>query len=309
VGANLTQPCTSQWPGYDLSVSLKIPWVNAARYPWPRALVGLENQYCFISAPSDAEKFSVGKALPCSIDRGQHDSSDYDCGSPVGTVGEGAQVNFQLGVAWRRYTGSDPGFGLTPPFVSAINLNDRANNGGNQFIPVSPGQCVQHTYQTSSYGLPETFPPWNTACQDRTCSYADRTLSVQYSGQACDNVTCSGCVSAYSAAIQTWWWPEWTFKYDQYVCVHHTTECVPDLIGHRTCNGQVDMKEHRVCDKWGWKSVTDPWNVYDVREQGLPLPYLGSARTAYAGMNENKVIQTGFNYPPSVPVIEIQPVK
>ena len=116
--------------------------------------------------------------IRCSIDRGQHDSSDYDCGSPVGTVGEGAQVNFQLGVAWRRYTGSDPGFGLTPPFVSAINLNDRANTGGSQFIPVSPGQCVQHTYQTSSYGLPETFPPWNTACQDRTCSYALRHIST-----------------------------------------------------------------------------------------------------------------------------------
>ena len=58
----------------------------------------------------------------------------------TGEVGEGAQVNYQLGVAWRRYVGSDPGFGTVPPFRSALKLDERKWNGGPQLIMLDPGQ-------------------------------------------------------------------------------------------------------------------------------------------------------------------------
>lgn len=219
-----------------------------------------------------------------------------------------ARVNYQLGVAWRRYTGSDPGFGTQPPFISALALEERSWNGGNQLVPLVPGQCIQHTYETSSYGLRETFPPWNPECQDRVCDYIGRTLSVQYTCEACKACTCAGCVPAYSAIIQTWWWPEWTFKYDEYQCSHKHHECAPSRRPTDTCDGVAGQKEVWVCDQWKWVNVTEPWTPYDVRRQGLPLPYIGSGKTNFAGMDPDRNVQTPFQYPPSVPVIEVQPV-
>jgi hypothetical protein len=68
------------------------------------------------------------------------------------------------------------------------------------------------------------------------------------------------------------------------------------------------MKEHKVCDRWHWVSITEPWNRYDVRRQGLPSPYVGSGKTNMAGMDPSGTVHTPFVYPPSVPVIEVQPV-
>ena len=303
----IAQPCSNQWPGWDLSVSVKIPPVNVARNPWPRSLVGLETKFCFESAPNSEEKFSAGKAKPCNAS-GESDENTWQCDGETGQVSEGDRVNYQLGVAWRRFTGADPGFGTQPPFQSALNLKDRESNGGSKLIPLLPGQCTSHTYETSSYGLPQIGETWNPRCQDQDCAYAERTQAVTRSCQACDACTCEGCTEAYQAFIQTWWWPEWTFAYDEYVCVHKETECVPDPVGHRTCNGQPDMKEHKTCDRWGWKHVVDPWTLYDVRKAGNPLPYVGSGRTAAAGMTPEQQVMTPFSYSPAVPVIEIQPV-
>jgi hypothetical protein len=294
-GGGLAQPCARQWPGYDLSVAVQIPPVQAARNPWPRALVGLPNDFKFVSAPDGVEKFSAVKALPCNVDRRDHEDSSFNCGNPNGDVGEGAQVNYQLGVAWRRYAGSDPGFGTQPPFISALVLEDRSWNNGNRLIQILPGQTIQHTYQTSSYGLSHDFPAWNPACQNRACSYAERTLPDQ-------------SVPAYSAVIQTWWWPEWTFRYDEYQCGHKVKVCVASVKSTDTCDGVAFQKEVRECDRWHWVNMTDPWMLYDARQQGLPLPYVGSNRTNFAGMNPGGVVQTPFDYPASVPVIEIQPV-
>lgn len=305
-GTSLTQPCARRWPGWDLSVSVKIPPVDMARNPWPRSLVGLPTQFCFESAPNSEQRFSANKALPCNAS-GQSDQSTWSCGGATGDVGEGGRVNYQLGVAWRRFTGSDPGYGTTPPFVSALQLDDRATNGGSQLIPLGVGQCASHTYETSSYGLPQTGETWNPRCQDQACSYTERTVPVQRTCQACDSCTCAGCTEAYNALIQTWWWPEWTWSYDEYVCVHKETECVPDPVGHRTCNGQPDMKEHKTCDRWGWQHKVEPWTLYDVRKQGFPLPFVGSGRTATAGMTPERQVMTPFQYSPDVPVIEVQP--
>ena len=302
----ITQPCASQWPGYDLSVSVRIPPVDMARNPWPRSLVGLETQLCFSSAPNDKEQFSATKAVPCNAG-GESDQSTWQCGGSTGEVGEGAQVNYQLGVAWRRYVGSDPGFGTVPPFRSALTLDDRDWNGGSKLILLDPGQCTSHTYETSSYGLDETGEAWNPECQDRECAYTERTLPVSRSCEACAACTCAGCAPAYDAFIQTWWWPEWTFRYDKYVCVHKKHDCEA---GRPTdiCDGVPGQKNIQVCDRWGWRNVTEPWNLYDVRRQGRPLPYIGSGLTNAAGMSPDRQIMTPFQYSPSVPVIEVQPV-
>lgn len=68
------------------------------------------------------------------------------------------------------------------------------------------------------------------------------------------------------------------------------------------------QKEVWVCDQWKWVNVTEPWTPYDVRRQGLPLPYVGSGKTNMAGMDPSGNVRTPFQYPPSVPVIEVQPV-
>jgi hypothetical protein len=90
--------------------------------------------------------------VPCNAG-GESDQSTWQCGGSTGEVGEGAQVNYQLGVAWRRYVGSDPGFGTVPPFRSALTLDDRDWNGGSKLILLDPGQCTSHIYETSSFGL------------------------------------------------------------------------------------------------------------------------------------------------------------
>ena len=306
-GSGLAQPCASQWPGWDLSVSVSIPAVNLARNPWPRSLVGLPTQFCFASAPDSVEKFSAAKACP-AMPAANRLTRPGSAAAQTGDVGEGGRVNYQLGVAWRRFTGSDPGYGTTPPFRSALNLDDRSWNGGSQVIPLDPGQCTAHTYETSSYGLPTTGEVWNPVCQDQTCAYPDRTLAVNRSCPACEACTCPNCSPAYSAFIQTWWWPEWTFKYDEYVCVHKTDDCEAGRPTD-TCNGVAGQKHVRTCDRWGWRPVTEPWTKYDARRQGLPLPYLGSSRTNAAGMTPEQQVMTLFQYSPSVPVIEVQPVK
>ena len=76
-----------------------------------------------------------------------------------------------------------------------------------------------------------------------------------------------------------------------------------------SCNGLAGQKHVRTCDRWGWRPVTEPWTKYDARRQGLPLPYLGSNRTNAAGMTPEQQVMTLFQYSPSVPVIEVQPVK
>ena len=305
----ITQPCTGQWPGYNLSVSVRIPPVNMARNPWPRSLVGLATQMCFISAPTDEEQFSAPKAVPCGSASGESDEPTWHCGGTTGDVGEGAQVNYQLGVAWRRFTGGDPGYGTVPPFRSALELEDRDWNGGSKLIMLDPGQCTSHTYETASYGLDTTGEVWNPACQDRECSYTERTLPVNRSCEACEACTCADCYPAYDAFIQTWWWPEWTWRYDQYVCVQEESHCEVDPTGQHSCGGQAGMRTVRECVRWGWRNVIEPWRLYDVRRQGLPLPYLGSSLTNAAGMTPEHQVMTPFQYSPSVPVIEIQPVK
>ncbi|CAG0927212.1 hypothetical protein PLCT1_00290 [Planctomycetaceae bacterium] len=313
-GSQINQSCTTQWPGWDLSVSVKIPPVNMARNPWTRSLVALDTKFCFVSALDSEEKFSESKAKPCNAS-GESDEGTWQCGGETGEVSEGDRVNYQLGVAWRRFTGTDPGFGTQPPFQSALNLEDREWNGGSQIMPLLPGQCTSHTYQTSSYGLPEIGETWNTECQERECDYVERAAEVNRGCEACDYCWCEGCTEAYQAFIQTWWWPEWTFSYDEYVCVHQEPDdCFQDAApGGRGCThgphaGEAGWKETVSCDRWGWQHTVEPWRLYDVRKQGLPLPFIGSGRTAAAGMTPEHQVMTPFQYSPAVPVIEIQPV-
>ncbi len=56
--------------------------------------------------------------------------------------------DWQLGAVWRRFTGSDPGFGILPPFQAAVYLKDRASNGGSKLVPITPGKCASHTCET-----------------------------------------------------------------------------------------------------------------------------------------------------------------
>lgn len=64
--------------------------------------------------------------------------------------------------------------------------------------------------------------------------------------------------------MQTWWWPEWTFAYDEYVCVHKENDCAVSSKPTDTCDGVSGMKSVKTCDQWGWKHTVEPWNLYDV---------------------------------------------
>ncbi len=325
-GAIVSQPCPhgpQGWPGWDLSVSIKIPPVNAARNPWPRSIVGGETTLCFVEAPGGTERYSDGSARPCGVDRGEHEEASYACGGTTGTVGEGARVNFKIGVAWRRFTGANPGFAgaALPGFPSAWVLGDRDFNGGTQIVPTSPGQCTTKVYETSSFGLPQTGPKWNPDCQERECDYVERVQQPDWACEACDNCTCNNCAPAYAAPIQTWWWPEWTWRYDEFQCVRREySECfyfdtrlgrpAPHWAG---CGSgphanEDNWFEEEVCVAWGWVDVIEPWRKYDMRRQGLSSPFWRTTRTFMAGMDENRTVRTPFIYSPSVPVIEVQPV-
>ncbi len=301
-GGNIGQPCTSQWPGYDLSVSVRIPDARVAVNPWPRSLNGLRTLITFEGVDNRVERFSNAKALPCAVDRAEHDG-DFNCGSPVGTAGEGTQANYQLGVAWQRWTiAGGPFMGYRPPYEAAMTIEDREWNGGNVILPVMPGQQVQHTFETSSFGLDEIGPAWNPACQNRDCNYSERVLpNVHY--------------PAYHLGLSTWWWPEWTWKYDQYVCVHKEPEdCFydPNPGGHGCSHGpnahQPGWKETITCVAWQWKNFTEPWRQYDIRPLGFPHPLVPWGGAVMAGMDPDGHVQTGYNWTPAIPVIEIQPV-
>jgi hypothetical protein len=324
-GGIISQPCENGpegWPGWNLSVSVTIPPVNAARNPWPRSIVGGQTTLCLIGAPDSVERFSDNRARPCNVDRGEHESPSYDCGTSSGAVGDGDRVNFKLGVAWRRYTGANsPGFpgAAMPAYPSALLLEDRDFNGGTTVVPIGPGQCTHKTYQTSSWGLEETFPKWNPECQDRECGYTERVQKWTYTGEACDNPVCTNCTPAYDSPIQTWWWPEWTWRYDEYQCVRQEwSACFYDerqLVGGKFAGcgegphaGEADWWQARQCAAWGWRDVIEPWRKYDMRQQGMASPFWRSTRTSFAGMDENRNVRTPFIYPPSVPVIEAQPV-
>lgn len=321
---SVSQPCENgpdEWPGWDLSVSVKIPPVDAARNPWPRSLVGFETTFCFVSAPDGVEQYSANSARECRVDRSEHDSPNYECETTAGVVGAGDRVNLKLGVAWRRYTGANPGFGgaSLPAYPSVLALEDRDFNGGSTVVPIGPGQCTNKTYQTSSWGLEETFPKWKPECQERECDYVERVQNWTYTGEACDNPVCTNCASAYDSPIQTWWWPEWTWRYDEYQCARQEwSECFYDtrqLVGGKFAGcgqgphaGEADWWQERQCTAWGWRDVIEPWRKYDMRQQGLPSAFWRSTRTSFAGMDENHHVRTPFVYPPSVPVIEAQPV-
>ncbi|MCP4643226.1 MAG: hypothetical protein GY851_22455, partial [bacterium] len=191
----IRQPC-DEWEGWYLQVEARIPPAGILRNPWPRGMVSIENCLWYEGA-QDVEAFSAEKALPCeSVNYNRtYDNSVYDCGGETGQVTEDAQVNHQVGAAWRQWRmGDDPVFGYTPMHEVTWVVEDREWNGGDTMYV---GNEMCHIYQTSSWGLPADGPTWNPECQDRTCDCDERV--ADYLG-----------TESYHVKVETWWWPEYT---------------------------------------------------------------------------------------------------
>jgi len=319
-GGYIRQPCDA-WPGWFIEITNAIPASEVLMNPWPRCLVGLETRL-WAKGADDAEQFSDDRALACSgVDHGaSYDESWFNCGGEVGTVTEGAKVNYQVGAAWRRWRwGTGSILGELPPDEYQWVVEDREWNGGTRTFP---GQFLRYTFETSSYGLDGIGPVWNQECQDRDCS-CDERVQDYLGGEA------------YKVTLLTYWWPEYTFRYDEYVCTHQEwsgcfgRDAPPMGQATQSCDssecpaGSEWCGRISICDEWGWRQRTNPldycpdghrrgdWCIYDL-DLGVNTPFIGWPINVVAGADGegNRCGSWTDKYPCYVPVpcIEIQPV-
>jgi len=306
-GGVIVQPCP-RWPGWDLRVEVWIPPADVLRNPWPRSLVGLPTQFWFRGG-ADVEAFSTNVALPCTVDYGATyviaDNNLPSCPAPVGEAGEGTRVNYQLGVAWRRWKATTgPIFGFQPAQEVEWHIPDRAWNGGTRY---AAGYYVAHTFETSSWGLEANGPAWNSTCQDRDCS--------------CNERVAGWSAEAYQVGVTTWWYPQYTFRYDEMYCSRRERTpcyCFPHEPvwepSRQSCGtqpgctgwyGSVDE-----CTELKWRRITEPWATYDLTKLGyqsiIPWYLVRQAGATTSGQQCGDYGPTGGSVP--VPVIEVQPV-
>jgi len=329
------QPCQS-WPGYFIIASVRIPPSLLMVNPWPRSLNGLRTLFRVDpQTPTRVEVFSENVAKPCpGIDyNAEYSSSTFTCANGAQFT-TGGIANIRIGVAWQRWTrGAGRIFGMLPPDEFVLLIPDRPWNGGDRLIRLGAGERTTYTFETSSWGLPENGPTWNPECQDRYCSCDERVQS-------------HGGTPAYQVELWSYWWPEWTFSFDRYVCARKECRwgpcmCYPDEqyggCERRECGdrpadcpppkwwGQV---KEEVCVAWKWEKVTDAtafgwqcdeagavsgWCKYDLRKLGRqPLVTWKGVQMAGADPNGNRCgsyHSYGNGQVAPVPVIESQPVK
>ena len=309
----IDQTC-DQWE-WDLAVQVLIPPAQVLRSPWPRALVGLPTQIWYTGQPNRAKAFSTGKAFPCSVNPGAayaNLASVPACPAPIGQPTEGTRVNLQLGVAWQRWQSGAPAvYGYLPPYESLITIEDRAWNDSAAAV----GTFLQHTFETSSYDLIANGPRWNPACQDRDCTCDERVIGWD--------------MPAYQGGVQTWWYPQWTWKYDELQCSRRTwTPCFyrdspPVGVPARGCAegdhaGEDNWYQLEECAEWRWRNITGPlfgcpgaqhgaWCVYDLRDLGY-TPLLSWAVAETAGADAGGTQCGSFSPGLAIPVIEAQSI-
>jgi hypothetical protein len=300
---------------WDLAVQVLIPPAQVLRNPWPRSLVGLPTKIWYTGEPNRAEAFSAGRAYPCAVDHGAAygDLDDVPaCPPPVGAPDEGTRVNLQLGVAWQRWRQGSPAvYGYTPPYASLITVDDREWN----ISGATQGAFLEHTFETSSYGLTANGPRWNPACQERDC--------------ACDERVAAWDAPAYQGGVQTWWYPQWTWRYDELQCTRRSwddcfwRDSAPLGGGYRGCAsgdhaGEANWYQRQRCSEWRWRAQTGPlfgcsgeqqgaWCVYDLRRLGS-TPVLSWAAAQTAGADAAGSRCGSFTPGLAIPVIELQSV-
>ncbi len=230
----------------------------------------------------------------------------FDCGNDS-TATEGAKVDWQVGVAWRRWKeGDEPIFGRTPPAGIAWVFRDRDFNGGDKMLT---GKNVCYTFETSSYGLNEIGPVWNPECQERVCDCDERVQS--WLG-----------AESYHVTVETFWYPEWNIKHLEYVCSRmEWSDCfcrasAPIGQPHHTCDADCPEGEQGYevghCEEWKWVERDEGWEKYNLLSLGFANPYVAASATNVAGADaEGNMCTSDFTdawpcYIP-VPVIEIQP--
>jgi hypothetical protein len=308
----IRQPC-DDWPGWQVEAVARIPSMPVLRNPWPRGIVGEPNCFWYPGGVDGNENWS-DTAIPCQgVDYGAtYDEDTYDCGGDTGQVGQGAKVNYQIGVAWRRWKQSDgPYMGFSPPAEFSWVIEDREWNGGTT-MRTGPSTC--YTFETSSYGLEDYGPVWNPDCQEETCDCDERVLD--YLG-----------AESYRVNFQTWWYPEWTIRYDNYYCSEiEWGDCgcfekePKNVKNRRSCTAPpgICIQEGEWygklghCVEWKWRRKQDAWTPYDLRDLGFANPLLGSTNVVVAGADAGGAQCGEFTdrwpcYIP-VPVIELQPV-
>jgi hypothetical protein len=307
----LIQPCP-QWPGWHIEVQVYIPPADVLRNPWPRSLVAHPTQLWFAGA-DDAEAWSEGKALACNVDYGAtYTDPDHfpHCAAVGGQVSEGTQANYQIGGAWRRwYPARGTIFGFAPPYELRWTIPDREWNGGaiDHF-----GYAARHSFETTSWGLPENGPAWNPDCQARVC-------------HNCDERVLSWDSPSYQATLETWWYPEYNFRYDEFYCARRdfsSCQCYgpdgrPDHIRGcgdppaGICIGDDEVwGQHEVCAEWKWRRVTEEWQTYDLSRLGytpvIPWYLVRQAGATPEGQPCGSYGPVGGTIP--IPVLEVQPV-
>jgi hypothetical protein len=297
-GGIIHQPC-DEWPGWFIEAEVTIPPARVLRHPWPRGLVNWPNEYWFAGTAPEPEAWS-NKAKECpAASAGDTGGGTFDCNGGVGSATQGAKVNYQIGVAWRRWTPGDGDiFGYSPPDHVSWTIQDR--DGSHMLF----GPHVSYTFETSSWGQPRRGPVWNEECQDRECSYDERVASPTGS-------------PAYPVGVTTYWYPEWNIRWLEYECNREDCDCTCVTgSGSDQCSGPSGhcildneyWKQDCECVEWKWNRTSDGWTTYDLRPLGLD-PVIPWNAAVTAGADENGHRQGSWiDAQPWTPIIEVQPV-
>ncbi len=131
---------------------------------------------------------------------------------------------------------------------------------------------------------------------------------------------------SYRVNVNTFWWPEYSFKHLKYKCSNTKWSkcgCYSEephwSTKHRGCSSPPGIYtgedewygQMGRCDEWKWTKVQDAWTPYNLRALGYGNPLLPSVGVVVAGADPDGTKCGEFTdrwpcYVP-VPVIELQP--
>jgi hypothetical protein len=291
--------------GWNISVWTRVPPHKVQRYPYPRWLVALPGTLQLIRDPV----FSVeGGPNGPGGESGFWSASVAIPNPPRVDPVAGDIKNYRIGVRWRMGMPGQSLFGGGPIPDSCWSFNERDwNVSGGYASAGACGDAVAHTYETSSYGMPENGRSFN------------------HSADGCDKVG-PATLPAYQVTVPTYWMAEWADEWDQYHTWTEWGDCAcagsePSGVPHTTsgCSAPpgICIQPGEWYGKVGvtqgeWRHHFVGWHPMDLREFGEAHWYYTSYLVTSMGRGgdwcpgHTYVDGTGTAVP--IPVIEAQSI-
>ena len=201
---------------FSLTASARVPCLTVLRDPYPRGIVSMPNIF-WLNGPWSA----MGSA-----------SSREWCTPDI--------RNYTLQVAWQFY----------PAITPVWSFDERDWADGSR---TTAGMIVSHTYQTSSWGLPENGP-----------SLDGRLELPAYQVQV---------GTAWQAMVRRMWEELVRGERKTFVCAEDDEQCWEM---YALCKDPGDDLENDDCFEWIWDSYDSGWIPIDLRRYGYPQSYFMS---------------------------------